>query len=299
MLFSPLYKFCRLVYFSYYKYHQRELANIRYKRAHGRSVNWENPTEMNEKIIWMQFNTNTSMWSYLADKYQVRQYLEQKGYSDLLVPLLGIWYNAHDINFNALPKSFVLKTNHGSGDVIIVEDKSRVNIEAIRKQINKAFKETFGFKTAEPHYTKIKPCIIAESLLPKGNNFSSSLIDYKFYCVNGHPICCGVFYDRERINHRTNSTFYDMEWIRHDEWRSNAITKVPKDIPRPVNLNRMIEICVDLSRDFTFVRLDFYEVDGHLYFGEFTFTPAAYSGGSLSKGFCESLGQMMVIPTRK
>lgn len=292
----PFYKAYKQVYYAYYKNHQKLLADKIYLKNFGKHVDWNNPKGMNEKIIWMEFNTNTSLWSQLADKYLARKYLEDNGYKNLLVPLLGVWSNAKDIDFNTLPESFVLKTNHGCGDVIIIKDKSKTNLRRIRKRICKALKQSYGITTAEPHYSKIKPCIIAEKLLTQDTSYSSSLIDYKFYCVNGEVLCCGVFYDRVPGTHITNSTFYDSNWNRHDEWRSKNIRLESKNIPKPMSLDHMLEICKDLSKNIPFVRLDFYEVNNKPFFGEFTFTPAAYTGGSLSKEMCKFIGEKIILP---
>lgn len=295
----PLYKIYYWIYFLYCKKYPKKVINTRYKHRYGRPIDWNNPKEMNEKIIWMQFNGDTSKWSELADKYKAREYLKNKGYKDILVPLLGVWANASDIDFNSLPCSFVLKTNHGYGDVIIVKDKSTINKEFVRHKIQSALQQTFGITTIEPHYTLIKPLIIAEQILNQHSCHSTSLIDYKFYCAGGEPICCGVFYDRDPLTHAANSTFYDLTWARHDEWKSTIIKSQSKDIPKPVNLNRMISICKDLSHNFPFVRLDFYEVDNKLYFSEFTFTPAAYTGKTLSDEICELISEKIILPKKE
>ena len=266
----PLYIAYYQIYTFYCKKYPRRVVNKRYKHRFRRSIDWNSPKEMNEKIIWMQFNGDTSKWSELADKYKAREYLKSKGYNDILVPLLGVWRKASDIDFDILPCSFVAD----------------------------ALQQTFGIITIEPHYTLIEPLIIAEQMLNQHSIYSTSVIDYKFYCASGKPICCGVFYDRDPLTHTTNSTFYDLMWRRHDEWKYALGKSQSKDIPKPINFNRMIQICEDLSHDFPFVRLDFYEVDNKLYFSEFTFTPAAYSGGSLSDEACYFIGEQININYR-
>ena len=295
----PVYKAYRYGYYAYGKRHPQWLANRYYKRNFGRSISWSHPTELNEKIRWMQFYTDTCRWSELADKYRARDFVQVKGYGDILVPLLGKWNKADDIDFSKLPDSFVIKTNHGSGDVIVVKDKADVNLEEIRCKMRHYLRTPFGYKTAEPHYLSIPPCILVEKLLPVDGAFSTSMVDYKFYCFHGKPYCCAVFYDRDPETHHTNSSFYDMSWKRHDEWRALHITTPPKDIPRPYTLDRMIQACHDLAGEFPFVRLDFYEAEGKLYFGEFTFTPAALSGGSMNKELCKKLGELIELPVSK
>lgn len=300
-ILNPIVRFFYRMYaWTYYRYgkeHPMWLANKLYKKKFGRSINWEHPIEMNEKIRWMQFFTDTTSWSRLADKYQVRKYIQEKGYGNILIPLLGVWTEAKDIDFSKLPNSFVIKTNHGSGDVFIVKDKKDIDLEELRSKLKYYLEKPFGYASVELHYLNIRPCIIAEEMLPIDTVFSSSMVDYKFYCINGKPYCCAVFYDRDPITHLTNSTFYDMKWNRHDEWRSPHVTTPSKDIPKPFTLEYMIQACYDLASDFIFVRLDFYEVNKQLYFGEFTFTPAGLTGGSASRKLCEEIGCLMILPS--
>lgn len=282
ILLYPFYTLYKEFQYIYAKNNPQKWADKLYKKNFGRTINWKTPIEFNEKIRWIQFNTDTSEWSLLADKYRVRDYIKSKGYEHILIKLYGKWDKAEDIDFNTLPNSFVLKTNHGYGEIIIVKDKSKTNLENIREKIKNHLKTPFGIWTSEPHYLKIKPCIIAEELLIQDNRLSSSLIDYKFYCFNGIPDTCGVFYDRNVETHENAMTPYDMEWKKHEEWKKDEILTPCKDIPKPLTLELMKQACKDLASQFAFVRMDFYEVKGKLYFGEFTFTPAALSGGSIN-----------------
>lgn len=292
----PIYKlYCKKQYKKIKRRTPKEQAEILNKRYFNRSMNWEHPYDLNEKIRWMQFNTNTDEWTQLSDKYAVRKYIQDKGYENILVKLYGKWDKADDIDFNSLPNSFILKTNHGSGEIIAIKDKSKVNLEKIRHKMQKYLDTPFGIITAEPHYLKIKPCIIAEELLIQDGNISSSLIDYKFFCFHGTPVACGVFYDRNLKTHKNGMTPYDMDWNKHEEWRKQTLTSKFKDIPRPATFNLMKKACHDLASQFPFVRLDFYEVNGHLYFGEFTFTPSALNGGSFSQEKMKEWGELLQL----
>lgn len=273
----------------------KELASFLYERKFGNPINWDNPIEWNEKLRCLQFNTDTSIWTLLADKYLVRNYLQEKGYKDILVKLYGVWDKAKDINFDELPDSFVLKTNHGCGEVIIVKNKNCINLNKIRKTIDRYLKTPFGYETAEPHYLKIHPKIIAEELLITNNPLSSSIIDYKFYCFDGEPFICGVYFDRDFETLKTSSVFYDMKWNKHPEWKNPILKSLDIDIPQPQNFEKMKLICKTLCKDMPFCRLDFYEVNTSLYFGEFTFTPAACTGGSLNPTIFTKLGNMMTL----
>lgn len=273
----------------------KELASFLYERSFGRPINWDNPVEWNEKLRWLQFYTDISIWTLLADKYLVRNYLQQKGYKEILVKLYGIWYNAEDIDFNSLPQSFVLKTNHGYGEVIVVQDKSLVNVEEIRSKIQNYLDTPFGYETAETHYLKIRPCIIAEELLPSDSTFSSSIVDYKFYCFDGKPIICGVYFNRNSKTRKTSSVFFDMDWNIHHDWKNPNLKKEDVQIHRPITFELMKRTCRSLCCGMPFCRLDFYEANGKLYFGEFTFTPASCTGGSLNQKIFLKLGNMMLL----
>lgn len=276
------------------------VANYLYKKSFGRDIDWKNPTEFNEKLRWMQFCTDTSIWSLLADKYKVRKYVEEKGYGSILVKLYGVWNCAEEINFDLLPKCFVLKTNHGSGEVMIIKDKQQINKNEVQIKMNKFLRTPYGYKHAEPHYLKISPVIIAEEMIENDCDWSSSIVDYKFYCFDGEPFCCAVFFNRCLEEHKRSAQIYDMEWKRHDEWlRKSYLPQRRIDIPRPLCFDQMVEACRDLATDFPFVRMDFYETSekgGKFYFGEFTFTPAACTGGSLSPKVLQLFSQMMNLP---
>ena len=277
----------------------RWTANRLYRIQFSRSINWNSPTEFNEKLRWLQFNTDTSKWTLFADKYKVREYLTDNGYEDMLVKLYGVWEKAEDIDFTILPNSFVLKTNHGSGDVFIIKDKQTENLDNLRKELNKALQEPFGIKTAEPHYLKIKPIILAEELLTQDGDFSSSLADYKFYCIYGEPIFCGVMYNRDVANHTYDVNLYDSEWKNVNELlRMHTVQNAPT-LSQPKNFEKMKAFCHDVCAEFPFVRMDFYECNGKLYFGEFTFTPAACTGGTLGTEACNILANKLQIPPRK
>lgn len=268
-------------------------ANRLYKKKFGRDINWSDPMEFNEMLRWLQFNDDTSQWTFLSDKYRVRHFLEQHGHGDMLVKLYGVWDNADNIDFSSLSSRFVLKTNHGSGGVYIVEDKNNADMDGIRARLKNDLKNTFGIESAEPHYWPIKPVVIAEEMLDQDGGFSTSLIDYKFYCVQGEPLFCAVMYNRNLVTHEYDVRLYDMDW--HDISHLLAKNKHMGDceVPRPVNFEAMKNFCREMCAPFAFVRMDFYECGGRLYFGEFTFTPAACTGGSLSAQASEMLAHRM------
>lgn len=253
--------------------------------------------DLNHKIQWLKLYGDTSQWSRLADKYAVRRYVEEKGLADILNTLYGVWDKVDDIDFGKLPQSFVLKTNHGCGDVILVEDKNKMDIKTVKRTLAKSLKRKYGYGTAELHYTKIPPRIIAEHYLKQDGGLSSSLIDYKFYCFNGEPRCAMVVYDRV-IGGSAMKYIYELyPWHKNAQASDIKHQKMhSREIPAPTNLDKMLDICRKLSEGFPLVRVDLYEVNGKIFFGELTFTSEAGFITYLSKEYREELGRHLHLP---
>jgi hypothetical protein len=272
------------------------MLNIRYKLRFEKNINWEYPKTLNEKILWLEYNTDTSIWSELADKYMVREYVKRCGLDNLLVNLYGVWNHVNDIDFNILPNAFVIKTNNSSGNTIIVMDKKGENFDIIKTKINKALKNKDAVFFSEPHYLRIKPRIIAEELLFTDDaSISTSIVDYKIWCFNGRPFICYVCGNRNYKSHDRDHEFYDLEtWKPHPEYIIEKY-RSPFSIPRPQNMDLLLEYASILSRGFQEVRVDFYISSGNIYFGEMTFTD---SGGLIqyfTPRFQEIMGSQFEI----
>lgn len=277
--------------YSIYKKFSLWMSVLRYVVKFRKPLYLNNPKDLNEKVFWLAFNAETEQWADLADKIKVHEYLDGCGLSNLSVPILKVWKSADEINFDELPKSFVIKTNHGCGDVFVIKDKSKANLDELRKKMDKYLKRHFGLWTGEPHYLKIKPYIFAEQTLKNDCEVSSSLVDYKFYCFNGKPECILVCYDRKGLV--AQKVCYDMQWNRHEEWTHFTEKSVVKDIPKPKTLAAMVDACMKLGKQFPFVRIDFYESEGKCYFGEMTFTPAAGRSTALTPEYLKILGDKL------
>lgn len=245
-------------------------ADMLYKNKFGYSINWKHPRDLNEKILYLAFKTDTTQWSILADKYAVRSYVKSKGCENILVPLYAKWDKIEDVDISILPNDFVIKLNNGSGDAIIVEDKTKVSCEEIKQKLTTSLEKKFGLDTAERHYLKIKPCIIVEKLL-KPTNFK--LIDYKVWCFEGVPYCILTCSNRNMQMHKLDLALFDLKWNRIDE-NLTSLYRNDVFVPKPVNLEQMIEYAKILSEGIHQVRVDFYEIDGQIYFGEMTLTSA-------------------------
>jgi hypothetical protein len=266
-------------------------ANRTYRLVFNKDINWDNPKNLIEKIYWLQFNSDTSLWTKYADKYLVRDYIKDCGYENHLPKLYGKWDKVDEIDFSSLPKQFVIKANNGCGTVLIVKNRDTLNIRNTRKMLKRWLKLPYGYNGAQLHYLKIKPCIIAEELLLNNKEDLSispnSLIDYKVYCINGEPEAIWVAYDRTYTG--VYNTIYDKDWIKHPEnlVSSNYYTYHDRDIPMPKCLDEMLEMSRKLSKPFHQVRVDFYVLNNKPIIGELTFTTGT---GFFTNDFYEYLG---------
>ena len=258
---------------TFYQTHlTRQYADDLYYEIFGYHIDWKNPRDLNEKINYLAFKTDTRQWSLWADKYAVREYVRSKGLGHILVPLYGKWDDANDIDWQSLPQQCVLKANNGSGDAIIIKDKATCNEETIKEQLNHSLHTNFGIKTAEPHYLRIKPCIIAEKLLQPTDG--SPLVDYKVWCFHGKPYSILTVSERNNTTNQYKLALYNLNWERIQAIVANN-HKNNLPVERPVHLNQMLNYATILSEDIPEVRVDFYEIDEQVYFGEMTMTSAA------------------------
>lgn len=246
---------------------KKKAVSALYKDRIGRELDWDNLKTYTEKMQWEKLYDNNPMKVTLSDKYLVRSWVAKKIGEKYLIPLLGKWDSPSDINFNELPNQFVLKTNCGSGDIIIVRDKSKLSkhdIKVIKVQLAYYLKCDFGATSYELHYSMIKPCIIAEQFIPSSEK---DLPDYKFLCFDGVVYYCWV--DKGRYSNHSRHV-YDTKW-NFQQW--NQMYEI-KDIgiPKPRNFEVMLDIARSLSEGFSHVRVDLYNVEGKIYFGEMTFT---------------------------
>jgi len=250
------------------------LCKMRFRQMFGRKIDLKNPKDINEKILWLSLFSDISEWSRMADKYAVRSYVKECGLDNYLIKLYGKWDKAEDIEWDKLPNQFVLKTNNGSGTVKLVSDKSKLNIPATIQLLDAWLQKKVSSSTTEFHYDSIKPCLIAEELLDfsKDNNISSSAIDYKIWCFNGKAYY--VWACANRNEKSTDVALFDREWnylpeksVFNEHYREQKVL-----VKKPENLEKMLEVAEKLAKPFPVVRVDLYNIAGHIYFGELTFT---------------------------
>lgn len=245
-------------------------VSLQYRYITGHKLDWKHLNLYTEKLQYLRlyvypFDKNVIK---TASRRGAREYVEDKGYGEILIPSLGIFSSFDEINFEKLPNKFVMKATHASGFNYICLDKNTLDISKLRKTFNKYLKTDYGRQTVEPHYSKIKPEIIIEEYIGKQGKLP---VEYKLHVFNGKVKYLYVVTGRG-TNIRYNNFYADwtpFNDAQFNHWQTSAETIMP-----PINFKKMIKIAEDLSSPFPFVRLDFYEVDGKIYFGEFTFTPA-------------------------
>lgn len=274
------------------------LTKILYFKTFHKPLNLKNPVTLNEKIHWMKFYGDTSQWVVLADKYKVREYVTSKGLENSLVKLYGKWNSVEDIEWDILPNQFVMKVNNGCGDILICTDKSKLDVEATKKTFAPLLKEKFGITTGQMQYKDMPACIIAEELLDpvKQQVKSSSLVDYKIWCFKGKPYYIFVYLNRKKGG-IAECMVYDLEWRAHPEYLipSDHFAIHDKPVTKPQCLGQMLEMATKLSEGHPQMRVDLYEVDGKVYFGELTMTAACGFMNHFTEEFMIEAGQCITL----
>lgn len=239
-----------------------------FKACMGEDLHLDNPKTFNEKLQWLKLYDRKPEYTMMVDKYKVREYIKEKLGEEYLIPLLGVWDKAEDIDFDKLPNQFVLKCNHNSGlGMYICKDKSKLTqkeIKVIRKNLTKGLQQDYYLTGREWPYKNVPRKIIAEKYM---EDETGQLRDYKFYCFNGEPKIIMINSDRE-IG-KTKADYFDMDfnWIDLKWGYEHALVKPSK----PINFEKMKELAVVLSKNIPELRVDFYEVNNKIYFGELTF----------------------------
>jgi len=279
--------------------HPEALVRLRYLLRFHKRINLEHPQDLNEKIQYLSLRTDTSEWTRLTDKYAVRDYVRECGLEEILNTLYGVWDTAEAIDFDALPQQFILKATHGSGDGYVVTDKSRLDKEQVRAVFRRTLAETYGLAEGNLHYSRITPRIIAEALLENdewSSRYSTSLIDYKFWCFNGKVHYILICTNRTGTN-RSQLMTYDREWNARPEYcvfNNHYLQGDP--IPAPPNLSGMLEVAERLAAPFPVVRVDLYNLNGRILFGEMTFTSLGGFMNYYTPEFLQKAGSLVTLP---
>ncbi|WP_341961930.1 carbonic anhydrase [Planococcus maritimus] len=246
----------------------KTMISIQYKMKLGRTPNLISPERYTEKLQWYKLNYRTPLLTQASDKYAVREYIKSKGLEGILTKLYGVYKNPNEIELKTLPEKFVMKTTNGSGTNYLCKNKAEFPINEIKESLNKWLKRDIYSSGREWCYKNIEPKIIVEEFLEDNANQFDGINDYKFICFNGKPQYVVLDVDRH-VKHKRN--IYDLEWNLLEV--STDHSNIDRVIPKPMGLEKMIEVAETLSKDFPHVRVDLYWVNGKVYFGELTFYP--------------------------
>lgn len=234
-------------------------------------LNWKNPRSFNEKIQWLKVFDKNPLYPTLVDKLAVRDYIKDAIGEDYLIPLVGGPWNSFDeIDFDRLPPRFVLKCTHDSGGVVICRDRTSFNLARAREKINKSLKRNYYWGGREWPYRKIAPRIFAEEYM--GNSAGVDPTDYKYIMFGGTYRAVFVTTNRS-LGKKMNMTFFDPDWNRLPFERIYPAD--PRELEKPARYDEMVAIAERLAKDMPLARIDLYEIDGRVYFGEITLYPGS------------------------
>ena len=241
---------------------------LNYLRRMKRLPDLKNPTTYNEKLQWLKLHDRQPLYTQLVDKYAVRRFVAERIGGEYLIPLVGgPWDSFDEIDFDALPEKFVLKCTHDSGGLLICRDKRALDREKARRRIAQSLGQNFYYHNREWPYKDVRPRIIAEAYMEDAS--TSELRDYKFFCFGGEPKMLFVASDRQTAGEETKFDFFDMDYNHLDLRNGHPNAAVPPE--KPAQFGLMRELAQKLSQGIPHVRVDLYEVNGRVYFGEMTF----------------------------
>lgn len=242
---------------------------IRYYLEMGKRLDLKNPKTMNEKLQWLKLYNRKPEYTTMVDKILVKEYVANIIGEEYIVPLFGVWRSPEDIDFESLPNQFVLKTNHSGGNtgVIIVKDKNKIDRSAVVEKLRASLKSDIYATYREWPYKNVEKKVFAEAYL------GDDLADYKFYCYNGYADAVMICVDRQ-IG-APKFYFFDKEWNLKRYNKRGKEAPADFTLPKPDGVDKMFELASVLSNDIPYARVDFYNVNGRVYFGEITFFPAS------------------------
>ncbi len=265
---------------------------IKYRYKFNKKLDLKKPQTFNEKLQWLKLYDRNPEYTKMVDKYEAKKYVANIIGEEYIIPTLGVYDKFEDINFATLPNQFVIKCTHDSGGLIICKDKTKLNIKEARKKINKSLKRNYFYTGREWPYKNVKPRIIAEQYMV--DESGTELKDYKFFCFNGEPKLLFVAKDRP---YATKFNYYDMDFKKlpfkqHYENFNDYIEK-------PKGFEKMVELSKKLSKDIPHVRVDFYDINGKVYFGELTFYHFSGFEKFEPEKWDRKLGDMLKLPKEK
>ena len=267
MIKNPFYFFCYATRKGFINFlPDKACLSLVYRGAYGRKLNLDNPTRYSEKLQWIKLYDRCPLYSKLVDKYEVKSYVSERIGEEYIIPTLGVWNAFDDISFENLPEQFVLKCTHDSGGLVICTDKKQLNLDNARTKINKSLKTNYYKLFREWPYKNVTPRIVAEKFMV--DNATGELRDYKFYCFDGVVRALGIYSDRG-AGKTTKADYFDRDFNWLDFTWGYAHAEIRPE--KPEKFEEMVFLAEKLSKGLSHIRVDFYECDGKVYFGELTF----------------------------
>ena len=233
----------------------------------GKWLNFKNPQTYNEKLQWLKLYNRKPEYTRMVDKYEAKKYVAEIIGEEHIIPTLGVWDSVDEIDFNTLPQQFVLKCTHDSGGIVICKDKSLLDIDAAKRKLRKGLKHNYYYQNREWPYKDVKPRIIAEQYMEDESGYE--LKDYKWFCFDGVPKALFIATDRGAANEETKFDFFDADF-NHLPF-TNGHPNATRTIAKPKGFEKMKKLAAILSKGHPHLRVDFYDINGHIYFGELTF----------------------------
>lgn len=270
-----------------------EYLKLVFKPKMGYKLNLRNPQTFNEKLQWLKLYDRKPEYTKMVDKYEAKKYVAEKISEEYIIPTIGVWDEFEEIDFDILPNQFVLKSTHDSGSIIIVRNKSMLDIKESKKIINRSLKTNYFWEGREWPYKNVKPRIIAEKYMK--DNDEKDLIDYKFYCFDGKVEF--LYISQGMDNHETaRISFLKTDWefapFKRSDYKS--FEKLPE---KPSQYEKMLDIAENLSKNIPFLRVDLYQIQNQVYFSELTFTPCSGHMPFVPAEWDEKMGKLIKIPS--
>lgn len=258
----------------------------------GKRLNLKNPKTFNEKLQWLKLYNRKDEYTILVDKVKVKEWVKKRIGDEYIIPTLSVYKNVDDIDFDSLPKQFVLKTNHDSGGIIICKNKSELDIKLAKCKLKNSFKTNFYLWGREWPYKNIEKCILAEEYMVDESGYE--LKDYKIFCFNGKPEFIQVDFNRfGKSGHKRN--LYSTDW-KYLEFEYGYPTDSTHIINKPDNLKEMLNLASIISKGIPFLRVDFYSINGKTKFGEITFFPGSGYESFSNESLDTKYGEMIKLP---
>lgn len=259
----------------------------------GKELNLENPVTYTEKLQWLKLYDHRSEYTTMVDKYAVKQYVTERIGEEYVIPLLGVWENAEEIDFDSLPERFVLKTTHDSGAIIICKDKKTLDINNTKKKLAYFLKRNYFDCNREWPYKNVKPRVIAEAYMEDSTD--KELRDYKFFTFGGEPKVLYIAQGRGK-GEPTVADFFDMDFNHLPFTIDHDMAQTPPQ--KPKCFEEMKRLAAILSKGTPQLRVDFYEVDGKVYFGEMTFFHCSGFEGFHPEEWDKTFGDWVILPNK-